>query len=214
MKRTKRKAGRPFREGSQNLRDEILNAFLVLCWQDGVESITLQKIADESKVALTSVRYHFQQQGDSLSRVAGDYVSDKTYEYLDRSILDARSKKNFDPVNAYVNAQFKWIAEQPMQASFHMYYYYLCTTKVSLKIQNSELIEIGRRRVLSFIHEGIGMGLYSLIGSADAVSIDVHTYITGACFQAATCRNVEFSKNLKNLCFDYVARLLKTKIQN
>lgn len=212
MKKSTRKAGRPFKDVNQNLRDQILEAFLSLCQESSVESITLQKIADKSKVALTSVRYHFQLQGETLSRVALDYVSDKTYAYLDRSMLDARQKKNFDPVKAYINAQFSWVAEQPRQASFLMYYYYLCTTKVSLKVQNSELIEIGRNRVLSLIHEGVGMGLYTLSGPAATTSTNVHMLITGAMLIGATGRSSEFLKTQKNLCLEYVSRLLGLKV--
>lgn len=204
----RRSAGRPVESSGLNLRQKILDAYFDICRHDGIESVTLQKLADRSGVALTTVRYHFQMQGVSLSQVATDYMSDKTYEYLDQGMLHAREGKNFDPVRAYIHVTFRWIEEQPVQASFLIYYYYLSSTQVEQRVTNKELIEIAHRRIQGLIHEGLGMKLYRHEGDTLKLSRQIHLIITGACMYAITARDSEFIQTHKDLCLELTMKLL------
>ena len=213
MKKPRKRApGRPPAKLSKaqpdHVKDLILNAFFELCVEEGIEFVTLQKIADRSGVALTSVRYHYQLQGMSLTQVAIESASDTSFEFLDSRMLVARKSADFDPVLTYMKIMFDWLTAQPLQASFLVYYYYLSTTKVPLKIENKELTEIAQRRILGLIHEGIGMKLYKVEGSAQDLSVQIQMIVLGACISAITSRNVEFSENQKDSAFRLVTKLL------
>ena len=214
MKKTKRRPpGRPpatlTTEQPARVKELILKAFFELCAAEGIEFVTLQKIADRSGVALTSVRYHYQPQGISLTQVAINYVSDTSYEFLDSHMLQARRASDFDPVLAYIKIMFLWIQEQPLQASFLVYYYYLSTTKVSLKVENKELIEIAHRRILGLIHEGLGMKLYKYEGSNELLSVQIQMIVLGGCLSAITSRNAEFAARQQEICLQLVSQLLQ-----
>jgi hypothetical protein len=68
----------------------------------------------------------------------------------------ARANPDFNPVMAYINVQFQWIETQRLQASFLVYYYYLCSGQMPLAMGNKDLLEIAHRKILGLIHEGIG----------------------------------------------------------
>ena len=189
-----------------------MRAFLKVCQEDGIETVTIQKIADHSRVALTSVRYHFQMQGLSLSQVALNFVAEKNYEFIDKYLIDSRNKKNFDPVRAYIESQFKWLEEEPLEASFLFYYFYMCTTKLPLNVSNKELLEIAQRRVLSLIHEGIGIGAYNVKGDPATVATQAYLIISGTCMVVATGRDADFASKQKKICFDFVASLLNSHL--
>ncbi len=205
-----RQVGRPVEGSTVNAKDQILQSYFKICQLEGIENMTLQKIADHSGVALTTVRYHFQTHGLSLSQVAMSYVSNTTYEFLDLGMLLARREPNFNPVISYIQTTFRWIEEQPLQASFLVYYYYLCTTQVALGIENKELVEIAHRRIQGLIHEGLGMKLYTYSGDTMLLSRQIQMLVMGACMIAGTSRNVEFASAQKKLCIDLVAKFLGT----
>ncbi|MGZ5280281.1 MAG: TetR/AcrR family transcriptional regulator [Pseudobdellovibrionaceae bacterium] len=205
----KRSVGRPAEGESGLLKDQILAAYLEICSTEGIESVTLQKVADRSRVALTSVRYHFQLKGLSLSQVAMEYVSAKTYEWVNAALLKARSEPDFNPVLAYVNIHFDWIQHRPLEASFLVYYYYLSTTKVPITIQNKELVEIAQRRVLGLLHEALGMKLYSFDGDTMALAQEIQLIVMGGCMNAATSRDEDFSQQQRRICIKLITQLFR-----
>ena len=190
------------------VKAQILKAYFEICNEEGIESVTLQKVADRSHVALTSVRYHFQLKGLSLSQVALQYVSDTTYEWIHSGLQKAREAANFNPVLAYIQGQFDWIEQQPLEASFLVYYYYLCTTKTPVSIENKDLVEIAQKRILGLIHEGMGLKLYAVAGDPVALSRVIHMLVMGCGIIIATCRNSEFARQQKDSCLKFVSRLL------
>jgi hypothetical protein len=209
MKKSKsRSVGRPQESMAGDLKDLILRTYFEICWVDGVETVTLQKVADRSGVALTTVRYHFQLKGLSLSQVAQNYVSDKTYQYLDAGMLQARALPGYDPVLAYIDVMFSWLEQEPVQASFLVYYYYLCSTQVSVEIENKELVEIAQRRILSLVYEGVGRKLYSFTEDPIRLSAKIQMLVTGGCMIAVTAREKEFAQHQRMQCQTWVKELL------
>jgi hypothetical protein len=207
-KNKKQSVGRPPDSSAIHARDLILKTYFEISNREGMESVTLQKIANNSGLALNTIRYHFNRQGLSLSKVALDYVSDKTYEFLDAGMLKARSQKNFDPVHAYLNLTFDWMSQQPIQASFLVYYYYLSSTQVELAIDNKELIEIAQQRISGLIYEGIGMKLYKINGSVDQLKRQIHMVLLGACMVVITSRNESLATTYKKECLELCRSIL------
>lgn len=204
----RRGVGRPVEGESGLLKDRILEAYLDICRVEGIEAITLQKVADRSGVAMTSVRYHFQLKGLSLSQVALDYVSAKTYEFVTSEILKARARPNFDPIRTYVQVHFDWVEQRPLQASFLLYFYYLSTTQVPLAITNEELAAIAQQRILGLLHEGLGMKLYKFQSDSMELAREIQMIVLGGCTNLATARNPEFARQQKEICMKLVMQLL------
>lgn len=212
-KRIRKKAGRPVEGQFENSKQRIMNAFLQICYEEGVASCTLQKVADKSGVAFATVRYHFNLQGHSLSLDALDYGSEVTYRWIDKGMLTARTEANFDPVLSYINVMFDWVHAEPVQASYLIYFYYLSTTKVQLPTQNDDLILIAQRRIQSLIHEGLGMKKYIFDGDVNFLSQQIHTMVMGGCVIALTTKNVDFFQQQKNVCLRLASLLLTTNFK-
>jgi hypothetical protein len=200
--------GRPTGNLSLNTQDVILKAYFELSHKEGMESVTLQKLAHQSGLALNTIRYHFNMQGISLSKVALDYVSDKTYEFLDTGMLKARSQKGFDPVQAYIQVTFDWITQQPIQASFLVYYYYLCSTQTEITISNHALVEIAQQRITGFIYEGLGMKLYHFQQPIENICRQIHMSLMGACLIMITSRDKKMASLHAEQCLENCKSLL------
>lgn len=208
-KATKKKAGRPAVGQAESSKLKILNAFLQICFEEGVAACTLQKVADRSGVAFATVRYHFNIQGHSLSVDALDYGSEVTYAWINRGLAQARLKPDFDPVASYINVMFDWIHAEPIQASYLIYFYYLSTTKIQLPTQNDELIVIAQDRVQALIYEGLGMKKYQFDGDVKHLSQQLHTLVFGGCMISLTTKSADFFHQQKNLCLGMAKQLLK-----
>lgn len=212
--RKPRSVGRPSEANNENIKDQILGAYLEICRREGAEAVTLQKVADLSKVALTSVRYHFQLKGLSLSQVALDYIANRNFKWINDEMLKDRASPDFDPVLSYIRVQFDAFENFPVRGSFLIHFYYICTTEIPLQTGNKELVEIARRKVLGLIHEGLGMKLYNYEGDTQLLAEQIHMLVMGGCMIAATSRDPEFFRQQKTLCMDLASQLLRMKDLN
>lgn len=204
-----RSVGRPTEAQNDNIRDQILGAYLEICRREGAEAVTLQKVADLSGVALTSVRYHFQLKGLSLSQAALNYISNRNFKWINDELLKDRAAPNFDPVASYIRVQFDAFENFPVRASFLVHFYYICTTEIPLSIGNKVLVENARRKVLGLIHEGLGMKLYRYEGDTALLAEQIHMLVMGGCMIAATSRDLEFFHRQKELCLQMATQLLR-----
>ncbi len=102
----------------EDIKGQILNAYLEICRNEGIELLSFQKIANHTVVALTTVRYHLQLQGMTLSQVAINYVSEKNFEFLEQGLLNARKNSQFDPLLSYIEIMFDWLEKEPLQSNF------------------------------------------------------------------------------------------------
>jgi hypothetical protein len=211
-KRTKaKKAGRPTQGSEESAKEKILNSFIQLSYEQGIESITLQKIADHSGLAMNTVRYHFKIQGLNLSQVAVDFVAEKNFEFIEKKFLENRGRADFDPVNCYAESQFEWLTNEPIQACMLFYYFFLCTTKIPLEVENTELMELARKRLIGFINEGVGIGIYKRPTDVENLSRDLYMIISGACFSLATSRNKSYRKETITRCKTLLRGLLSPR---
>ncbi len=211
----KRTAGRPHEASAENLKDKILQTFLEICRKEGAEAVTLQKVAERSGVAMNSVRYHFQMKGLTLAQVALDYINNRSFQWINQEMMKDRSLPDFDPVRSYIRVQFDAFETHPVQASFLIHFYYICTTEIPLSTTgNKSFIESAQRKILGLIHEGLGMKLYGYAGDTDLLSQQIHMLVMGGCMRAATSRDAVFFQQQKEICLHLASQLLRMKDLN
>jgi AcrR family transcriptional regulator len=207
-RQTKRKAGRPMEGQEKDLKNRILKSFFELAFEEGVGSVTLQKVADRSQVAFTTVRYHFNIQGHSLSEVALNELLQHAYQFIEQGITQLRAHPDFDPVDSYIQVMFDWIEREPVFTSYLAYFYYLSTTKLELPFQNRILVETAQRRIQTLMHEGLGMGMYSYKGDTWIASQQIHSMVMGGFIIGNTSRQVEALKSQRENCRIFARTLL------
>ncbi len=207
------KMGRKIITNGLETRAQILEAFLLVSYQIGPENITLQRLAKASQVTLGTVRYYFADKDQKLYEAALLHLLEKAYQAIESFINERRQHKDFNPLASYIDAMFLWIENSPVDSSFLVYFYYLCTTQVKLPIPNQALLERARTRIRGLIHEGLGQGLYVVQDPVDEIVLKIHAVVTGTCIVAATQGDITIKALQKNICRQMVLKqLLMCKI--
>lgn len=167
-------------ERAENTRSKILDAYIALCAEIGITSVTLQKVAKKAKIAFATVRYHFAEQGVNLEYEAALHVAQSGQRFTQKSIDEARGDKKFDGLKAYVETTFDWIETCPEQAKYLVYFYYLSGTKLELPIRNDSLINTARLRTAALLHENIGRGLIQPHKDVNLLAEKIHSIVFGS----------------------------------
>lgn len=188
---------------------DILEAFTRLQYQKGAAKIVLQDLAKEVGVAFGTIRYHFNQAGRDVSQEALVYVIKKAYIYIDDQLFKARSQETFNPVQAYIKAMFSWVQNYPADSSLLVYYYYLCSTQVSVSIPNQVFLEKARLRIEALVHEAVGRKLYPPPADVSKSALKIHTTVLGGCIAAGTQRSEEQYELQTTLCLAVIEQILK-----
>lgn len=182
----------------------ILDAFVALAGRKGAADVTLQEVAEQAGVAFGTVRYHFNDADRDLTQEALSHVIRKAYIFIDERLFAGRSKTQFNPLCAYVDAMFDWAKTCRADGSMLVYYYYMCTTKVSVKVPIAVILERARLRIESLIHESIGRALYPPINDPSGVALKIHLQVLGGCLIAGTLGTAEAYDAHRKLCIELV----------
>ena len=189
-----------------DLKEAVLMAFIDLVYEQGIESITLQKVADRAAVAFGSVRYHYVEKENNLTDSAISYVYQSGYKFIESFSVEARKNPEFNPVKNYVEMMFAWIELYPAQANMLMYYWYLCTGKNRTQLINSNYVDLAVQRIVSYIHEAIGKNIYSPTPSVQTKAAKIHAAVMGTGIVAMTTRDYEAKKNM---CLAMIEAIMK-----
>lgn len=192
-----------------SVETEILEAFSRLQYEKGVCQVVLQDLAKEVGVAFGTVRYHFNQAGREIAEEALVHVIKKAYIYIDDRLFKARSEENFNPVQAYVDAMFNWVQQSTADSSLLAYYYYLCSTQVSVMIPNQVFLDKARLRIEALVHEAVGRKLYKSPADVSRVALQIHMTLLGSCMVAGTQRIDEQYELQRDLCWSVIEQLLR-----
>ena len=189
-----------------DLKESVLLAFIDLVYEKGIESVTLQKVATKAGVAFGTVRYHYANEKESLTDSAISFVYNSGYKYIEAFSAEARKNADFNPVKNYVETMFTWTEKYPAQANMLMYYWFLCTGKNRTALVNSGYVDLAVQRLVSYIHEAIGMKIYKSTDSVNSKAAQIHAAIMGAGIVAMTMRDYQLKKQM---CLDMVDLIMQ-----
>lgn len=162
------------------IETRLIESYLILTANIGIENVTLQKVADHARVAFGTVRYHFAGKPWDLTQAATIFVLQQGYRFTEDYFLAARQRP-INGVEAYIKCMFQWLEKESHYASFLVFFYYLGATKKKLLISNQEFVETARSRIVSLLHEAIGQGHYSPVKDAKKLASTIHYLVMGAC---------------------------------
>lgn len=179
-----------------DLKEVVLLAFIDLVYEKGIENVTLQKVADKARVAFGTVRYHYANDQQGLTDSAVIYVYEAGYKFIEDYSIEARKQASFNPIKNYIDTMFAWIEVHPSKASLMMYYWFLCTGKNRTKLINAEYINIAVQRIVSQIHETVGMKIYNQVKNIEHKASQIHAAVMGAGIVAMTTRDYDMKKQM------------------
>ncbi len=189
----------------------MVRAYVELCYEVGADNITIQKIADRAKVAFGTVRYYFANEEKALHDEAIKLVLTHSYQVIEEIFFELRRKSTFDPIDAYVDTMFQWIAEHPDEGAFLIYFYYLSATRLGLGMRASETVDKARLRVEGLLHEAVGKGLYEPVVNAAETAATIHALTIGFGFIALTFSDHKQFNVQREFCRRSVKQLLRPR---
>lgn len=185
-----------------NVKEQIIKAYVELCYEKSNNAVTLQLIADQAGVAFSTVRYYFAKERLLLEKEAIEYTFKIAHDFFLKRAQEARENESFNPLMDYIDASFVFIEQFPHVFSYTMYFYYLLSTNAEFVKGNEEYLNTAIKRIEGLIYESIGRGFYKTTVNIPQKAKQVHTLLYGNLLITFT------QHNKKN---EYDERLINTK---
>ncbi len=174
------------RTGSAAREAEILEAYLKVALEEGVDGVTLQKVASRAGVAYSTVHYYFGDAGHSLVDTALQYVGKASEEFMERRLAPALAATDNNALRAYVDAKFEWNKKFPTYASMLCYFLYQATRDKPARQLSSRLYQVSLQKMQAMILQEIGKGNIPPLKDVEIASAKVQTILSGALMADAT----------------------------
>jgi AcrR family transcriptional regulator len=159
----------------------IVEGFLKLAEVHGVPNVTMQKLADELKISLGSIHYHFgNKDGPSLLDCAILHVSQESIKYINFYIDRTLTNGTFKGIGTYIGVLYDFCRNYPHHGRLWLYFYYLSIFESKERENNQDYIPLMRNRIEQVITLSIGKGIYPKLEKMEQLSQKIHYSIIGA----------------------------------
>jgi AcrR family transcriptional regulator len=161
---------------SQLRRVAILEATITLYAGKRADLTSFEDIAGLCEVTRALVQHYFPTREDLLL-MASRYVRAGLQQHLVEQLKTSDNRR--DQLGAYVQSHFSWAERHPKHARFWTFFFFLCTNKGPYRELNSEVQDLGHRRITELISLGNQTGEFSC-PDAEVHAKLVQTLIVGA----------------------------------
>jgi len=158
----------------------ILETYLRLAAQIGVEEVTLQKLATQAKVALGSVHYHFSAKKRELIDTAIRYVDQESVRFINYQLEERAASPDFKGIEEYINTLFDWIKHFPHHAQFYIFFFYHSSVNSQYIELNRTYIDLMKSRIAGLIYLSAGRGIYPAFKNVEQLAEEIHSQVYGA----------------------------------
>jgi len=138
----------------------ILEAYLFCCQAEGVEKVTLQKVAKQAKAAYGTVHYHFGGENVDLLCSALEYVAEVCERYVEEKLQPALSDPKKNALRTYVEAKLAWQEKHPAHASMLCYFIYQASRDPSSQAMSCMAHQHATGRMKAILLAEAGKGRY------------------------------------------------------
>lgn len=138
----------------------ILEAYLVVAHGEGVENVTLQKVAKQAKMAYGTVHYHFGGENVDLLASALSYVAEVCETFVEEALTPAMTEPKRNALKAYVEAKLGWQAKFPTHASMLCYFIYQASRDAKYRAVSAEMHGCGVSKIKGILLAEFGKGHY------------------------------------------------------
>lgn len=189
--------------------EQILEGFLDVAIKEGVENVTLQKVAHQAKTPYATVHYYFGKSEFSLLENALIYVGIASEKFIEETMSELLKKSNENTVEAYITAKFIWNEKFPKYASLWCYFIYQATRDKESLALHAEFMESNTARMKTFLLLEMGKGTYTKLKNVEALADKIYQAIMGAMILGmSTSRTPKSLKERKEATFDIVQTLI------
>lgn len=192
---------------SRGKTDAILESYLVCAQREGVEHVTLQKVADEAGLAYGTVHYHFGKDERGLLGAALEYVGAASARYMDEELAPAGLGGKADGVKAYVDAKFAWSQKFPTYASMLCYFIYQSSRDKAAAALTERLQSDQAATIATLVLQEIGKGRYPMRADVRETAERIQLTLGGGQL-AALGQTAARQAHWKKLTWEMIASLL------
>lgn len=160
--------------------EQILEAFLDVAMKEGIDNITLQKVAKQAKTPYATVHYYFGKSEFSLLENALVYVGMASEKFIERAMSEILGKTKENTVEAYISAKFIWNEKFPKYASLWSYFMYQATRDKEYLQIHSVFWKDNIARMKTFLLLEVGKGTYKNLKDIDTLADQIYQVIMGA----------------------------------
>lgn len=161
-------------------RTQILKAAVNLAFRIGVENLTLQKVAAEAKLSYFGVHYYFGGKDQGFTEEAARHVGNEAQKYISAYIDREAGDPKTNLLKSYIRGTLKWAHKEKEDASFWIYYYYLCSKPGSIQDLNQSVVEGAQIRIQRLLDECIGKRQIPRVRDTEALAALIHFQLVGA----------------------------------
>jgi AcrR family transcriptional regulator len=166
--------------------------------------VSFEKIAKAAGVTRPLVHHYF----DDKSRLFEFVVKMVRANFQNFAIESfAGLKEPEEMLRAYINSTFEWLSKFPTHGRLWLLFYYYCGIKDEYLQMNSELVEMGQKRIVQILEAGKIEGLFRFTDAMTSAKL-IQTVITGALVELATEKlhtsQKEFRRQICSLCLGLV----------
>src|SRR5262249_16824755 len=132
---------------------QIIEAFVELVAEIGIEAVTLQKLATAAGVSFATAQSYFGGGTGKLTEGAVRYVGPSAQAFIDQEIAKAMLDPRSEPLVTYITGTFEWARRNRAHSGFWVYYYHLCSRGSVYRTTNQAILAQARARVRSLLME-------------------------------------------------------------
>ncbi|MDC1175454.1 TetR/AcrR family transcriptional regulator [Bacteriovoracaceae bacterium] len=159
----------------------IIEGYLKLAEKLGVPNVTFQKLADDLKISLGSIHYHFgNKDGPNILDCAILHVSQESIKYINFYLDRALFQQEFEGIDTYIKILYNFCRTYPHHGRLWLYFYYLSLFQSKERESNQNYIPLMRERIEQVLTLSIGKGLYGPLSNIQNLSEKLHSVIIGA----------------------------------
>ncbi len=160
----------------------LMEAYVEVAYKEGVENVTLQKVADHAKTAYATVHYYFGQSDLSMIEKALIYVGGASEKYIEQQMNSFLMKGDTNSVRAYLDAKFDWNEKYPKYASIWCYFTYQSSRDKEYRELNAAFFDSNKQRMKTLLLLESGKGTYPQLKNVDVLADRIYQVILGAMF--------------------------------
>lgn len=190
----------------QRTQVRIAEAAVRLYAKQGVHATTYDDIARETEVSRPLVIKYFPTYEDLFGFVA-HYLRAKFQIIAVNRIKKASSPEG--QLANYIDAMFEAVEKFPKDSRVWLYFYYQCALDKNYKRINTEMVEIGHRRIQIMIEEGVKQGVFhtaSPVMTARAIQVQITGTLVSYLSEDRVKELPELAALLHQACFQLAGR--------
>lgn len=161
---------------SQQTQIRIAEAAIRLYAKDGAQATIFENIAQAAKVSRALILRYFPTYS-ALMMFMAKYIRAQLQELAVQRLSAAEGPKA--QLEAYIDSTFEWIEAYPHHVKVWLYFYYLSSLDKKTRDLNTELVDIGHKRIQRLIEDGQKAGVFPK-SNASAAARALQTQLTGS----------------------------------